>query len=138
MRLFLLLLLACTMKAVSAQTSTPEAARPKVDAVERRNYNEPYFSEVAKLKKQYSGEKRKEVKARILFDIGEECRKVHMLPQAVIWYTKCLKAKHPDPITHLHLFSIYTELQRLSEAGEQLKQYCLRVPERCAAACGGH
>jgi peptidoglycan-associated lipoprotein len=86
------------------------------------------FQAIEMYKKAYTKEKKNEVKAEILFQIGECYRLKEDGKQAAVWYNKSIKAKHTNKIALLHVANIYKAQGRYEEAIVEYNKYKAAVP----------
>ncbi|HCQ28683.1 MAG TPA: hypothetical protein DIU39_00240 [Flavobacteriales bacterium] len=87
-----------------------------------------YYKAIDLYEKAYAKERKKDVKAEILFKIGEAYRLSDNMKQAYVWYNKALKAKYDNPIVIFYM----AEAKRLNgdyeEAIVKYKEYLTKVP----------
>ena len=87
-----------------------------------------YYKAIEMYKKAYTKESKKEVKAEILFQIGECYRLKNDGKQAAVWYNKAIKALYEDPIAIFHVAEIYRAEGKYEEAMTEYKKYKAAKP----------
>ena len=66
-----------------------------------------YYKAIEMYKKAYTKESKNEVKAEILFQIGECYRGKNDGKQAAVWYNKSIKARYENPIAIYHVANYF-------------------------------
>ena len=87
-----------------------------------------YYKAIEMYKKAYTKESKKEVKAEILFQIGECYRLKNDGKQAAVWYNKAIKALYEDPIAIFYVAEIYRAEGKYEEAMTEYKKYKAAKP----------
>jgi peptidoglycan-associated lipoprotein len=82
-----------------------------------------YYQAIDLYKKAYTKEKSKEVKAEILFKIGESYRLKEDGTQAAVWYNKAITAKYPDPLAIYYVANIFKSQGRYEDAIVEYNKY---------------
>ncbi|WP_170227975.1 OmpA family protein [Vicingus serpentipes] len=82
-----------------------------------------YYQAIDLYKKAYTKEKSKEVKAEILFKIGESYRLKEDGTQAVVWYNKAITAKYPDPLAIYYVANIFKTQGKYEDAIVEYNKY---------------
>lgn len=95
-----------------------------------------YYKAIEMYKKAYTKETKKEVKAEILFQIGECYRGKNDGKQAAVWYNKAIKALYEDPIAIFHVAEIYRAEGKYEEAMTEYKKYKAANPSDKRADMG--
>jgi len=95
-----------------------------------------YYKAIEMYKKAYTKETKKEVKAEILFQIGECYRGKNDGKQAAVWYNKAIKALYEDPIAIFHVAEIYRAEGKYEEAMTEYKKYKAANPSDKRADIG--
>lgn len=95
-----------------------------------------YYKAIEMYKKAYTKETKKEVKARILFQIGECYNGKNDGKQAAVWYNKSIKALYEDPIAIFHVAEIYRAEGKYEEAMTDYKKYKAANPSDKRADIG--
>ncbi|HVA98762.1 MAG TPA: hypothetical protein VNG53_07705, partial [Bacteroidia bacterium] len=87
-----------------------------------------YFNAIELYKKAYAKTKKKDEKARIIFQTAECYRNINDTKQAESWYQKAIKAKYPNPIATLYLADMKKINGKYDEALTEYKNYKALVP----------
>lgn len=95
-----------------------------------------YYKAIEMYKKAYTKETKKEVKAEILFQIGECYRGKNDGKQAAVWYNKAIKARYEDPIAMYYVAEIYRAEGKYEEAMAEYKKYKAANPSDKRAEMG--
>jgi peptidoglycan-associated lipoprotein len=95
-----------------------------------------YYKAIEMYKKAYTKETKKDVKAEILFQIGECYNGKNDGKQAAVWYTKAIKAMYEDPIAIFHVAEIYRAEGRYEDAMVEYKKYKAANPSDKRADIG--
>lgn len=95
-----------------------------------------YYKAIEMYKKAYTKETKKEVKAEILFQIGECYRGKNDGKQAAVWYNKAIKAMYEDPIAIFYVAEIYRSEGKYEEAMTEYKKYKAANPSDKRADMG--
>lgn len=95
-----------------------------------------YYKAIEMYKKAYTKETKKEVKAQILFQIGECYNGKNDGKQAAVWYNKAIKALYEDPIAIFHVAEIYRAEGKYEEAMTEYKKYKAANPSDKRADIG--
>ena len=82
-----------------------------------------YYKAIEMYKKAYTKESKGEIKAEILFQIGECYRNKKDGKQAAVWYSKAIKAKYPDPIAMYYIADVYKTEGKYEEAIVEFNKY---------------
>tara|TARA_R110001592_G_scaffold58067_2_gene176295 strand:+ start:9780 stop:11783 length:2004 start_codon:yes stop_codon:yes gene_type:complete len=82
-----------------------------------------YYQAIDLYKKAYTKEKSKEVKAEILFKIGESYRLKEDGTQAAVWYNKAITAKYPDPLAIFYVANILKTQGKYEDAIVEYNKY---------------
>lgn len=82
-----------------------------------------YYQAIDLYKKAYTKEKSKEVKAEILFKIGESYRLKEDGTQAAVWYNKAITAKYPDPLAIYYVANIFKTQGKYEDAIVEYNKY---------------
>lgn len=82
-----------------------------------------FYQAIDLYKKAYTKEKSKEVKAEILFKIGECYRLKEDGAQAAVWYNKAITAKYPDPLAILYVANIFKSQGKYENAVVEYNKY---------------
>ncbi len=82
-----------------------------------------YYQAIEMYKKAYTKETKNEVKAEILFQIGECYRLKDDGKQAAVWYNKAIKAMYENPIAIYYVADIYKSEGRYEEAIVEFNKY---------------
>lgn len=126
---FLAFLIGAFSLSVSAQKNLGKEADKHFD-------NQEYYLAAGYYKKAYEKEKKADKKARFLFQMAECYRHINDLKSAETYYAKAIKAKYPDPISHLHIANIKKEYMRYDEAIVAYQDYQKEVPSSKEAELG--
>ncbi|MDF1671868.1 MAG: OmpA family protein [Vicingaceae bacterium] len=95
-----------------------------------------YYKAIEMYKKAYTKETKKEIKAQILFQIGECYNGKNDGKQAAVWYNKAIKALYEDPIAIFHVAEIYRAEGKYEEAMTEYKKYKAANPSDKRADIG--
>ena len=87
-----------------------------------------YFTAIELYKKAYTGAKKKEDKAKIIFQTAECYRMINDTKSAEQWYEKAIKANYPDPKAKLYLADAKKINGKYDEALIQYNSYKKDVP----------
>ena len=98
--------------------------------------DQEYYLAAGYYKKAYEKEKKPDKKARYLFQMAECYRHIDDLKSAENYYNKAIKAKYPDPVSHLHIAEIKMENKRYDEAIISYKEYQKEIPDSKVAENG--
>ncbi len=103
-----------------------------INANAQKNYSEDarkafesgeYFNSIELYKKAYTKAKKKDEKAKIIFQTAECYRKIGDNKQAEAWYTKAIKANYSDPKAQLYLANAKKAQEKYNEALIEYKNY---------------
>jgi peptidoglycan-associated lipoprotein len=115
---------------VLVTTTSLFAQKSYLDEADHALYNEEkYFEAIEMYKKAYVKEKGRDVKAEIIFKIGEAYRLSDQAEQAEVWYDKSIIAQYVDPIAHLRLAEVKMLSGKYDEALIQFQKYAAEKPE---------
>lgn len=95
-----------------------------------------YYKAIEMYKKAYTKETKKNVKAEILYQIGECYNNKNDGKQAAVWYNKAIKALYEDPIAIFKVAEIYRSEGKYEEAVSQYKKYKAANPSDKRADMG--
>ncbi|MBS1646869.1 MAG: PD40 domain-containing protein [Bacteroidetes bacterium] len=95
--------------------------------------NKEYFTAVDWYKKAYTKEKKKEKKAKILFQTAESYYRINDLNEAVTFYLKAIAANYPDPISHFRIGQAKKAQKLYNEAITEFEKYKKEVPSDARA-----
>ncbi|MEO6882659.1 MAG: OmpA family protein [Bacteroidia bacterium] len=87
-----------------------------------------YFNAIELYKKAYAKVKKKDEKARIIFQTAECYKDINDTKQAESWYQKAVKAKYPDPKATLYLADMKKINGKYDEALIEYNNYKQMVP----------
>ena len=126
---FLALMIVTCMAGIKAQKNLGKEA-------DNHFVDQEYFLAAGLYKKAYEKEKKPEKKARYLFQMAECFRHIDDLKQAENYYNKAIKAKYPDPKSHLYIAEIKMENKRYDEAIISFKEFQKSEPDSKIAENG--
>ncbi len=89
---------------------------------------EKYFEAIEMYKKAYVKETGRDVKAEIIFKIGESYRLSDQAEQAEVWYSKAIIAQYADPIAILYLADMKMQNGKYDEALVNYQKYVAEKP----------
>ena len=89
---------------------------------------EKYFEAIELYKKAYVKEDGRDVKAEIIFKIGESYRLSDQPEQAEVWYGKAIIAQYADPVAILHLADMKMINGKYDEALVEYQKYVAEKP----------
>jgi peptidoglycan-associated lipoprotein len=95
-----------------------------------------YYNSIPYLKRAYSKEKDKGVKAYILFQIGDSYRKINDMKNAGDWFDKAIRAGYDNPLAVLYLAEAQKANGNYAEALENFKRYRSIAPDDPRGANG--
>ncbi|MAC95954.1 MAG: hypothetical protein CMC96_10685 [Flavobacteriales bacterium] len=105
------------------------AQKSYLDDADHALYKEEKYHEAIEMyKKAYVKEKGRDVKAEIIFKIGESYRLSDQTEQAEVWYEKAIIAQYADPVARLHLANMKMQNGKYDEALVEFQKYAADNP----------
>lgn len=106
-----------------------QAQKSYLDDADHALYKEEKYHEAIELyKKAYVKESGRDVKAEIIFKIGESYRLSDQPEQAEVWFEKAIIAQYADPIARLRLAEVKMQNGKYDEALVEYQKYAADNP----------
>lgn len=105
------------------------AQKSYLDDADHALYKEEKYHEAIELyKKAYVKEQGRDVKAEIIFKIGESYRLSDQPEQAEVWFEKAIIAQYADPVARLRLAEVKMQNGKYDEALVEFQKYAADNP----------